>query len=130
MNSPAFAQSMLACTLVLLIVLMMYVHLDHGFATDRYISRHATPIPEALRDDALKIVVTRDGTIYFRNAKVASEDLSEQIRQGLAEGAQRKVFLAVDERAQYGHLSVVLDSVRRAGIGEIVLLAEFPVPHR
>ncbi len=87
-------------------------------------------MPAAVRDDAMRVMVTRDGTIYFGNSKVASEELAEQIRRRLHSGAPHKVFLLVDQRARYGDLSVVLDEVRHAGIQDIALLEEFPVMHR
>jgi biopolymer transport protein ExbD len=87
-------------------------------------------MPAALRDDAMRVMLSRDGTMYFGNAKVTSEDLAEQIRQHLESGAQHKVFLIVDQRARFGDLSVVLDKVRQSGISDIALLAEFPVMHR
>jgi|SRR5579859_1134350 len=130
MNSPAFAQSMLACILVLLIVFMMYAPSHHGMAIDRYISRSATPMPAALRDNAMVVMVTRDGTVYFGNARVAAEDLAGQIRQCLQSGSQRKVFFVVDQRAQFGDLAITLDEVRHAGIQDIAFLAEFPAIHR
>jgi biopolymer transport protein ExbD len=129
-NSSAFAQSILGCVLVLLVVFMMYAPAHHGLAFDRYLFHHATPMPAALRDDAMRVTLSRDGTIYFGNAKVASEDLAEQIRQRLESGAQHKVFLIVDQRARFGDLSVVLNEARHAGIWDIAFLAEFPVMHK
>jgi biopolymer transport protein TolR len=121
---------MLGCALVLLIVFMMYAPPHHGLVFDRYISHHATSMPAAIRDDAMRVMLSRDGTIYFGNAKVTSEDLAEQIRQRLESGAQHKVFLIVDQRTRFGDLSVVLDEVRHAGIWDIAFLAEFPVMHK
>ena len=97
---------------------------------DRYISRSARLMPAALRDDAMKVMVTRDGTFYFGNTRVAGEDLARQIRQRLQSGAQRKVFFIVDQRAQFEDLAIALDEVRQAGIWDIAFLAEFPVMHR
>jgi len=87
-------------------------------------------MPAALREDAMSVMLSRDGAIYFGNAKVASEDLAEQIRQRLERGAQHKVFLIVDQRTRFGDLFVVLDEVRHAGIWDIAFLAEFPVMHQ
>jgi biopolymer transport protein ExbD len=129
-DSSAFAQSMFGCTFVLLIFFMMNAPAHHGWVFDRYISHHARPIAAALRDDAMRVMLSRDGTIYFGNAKVASEDLAEQIRQRLERGAEHKVFLIVDQRARFGDLSVVLDEVRHVGIWDIAFLAEFPVMHQ
>jgi biopolymer transport protein ExbD len=130
LHSSAFLQSMLSCLLVLLISEMASPQPHHGMAIDRYISHSAIPMPAALRDDAMRVMISRDGTIYFGNAKVASEDLAEQIRQRLQSGAQHKVFVAVDQRARFGDLAVVLDEVRHAGVRDIAFLAEFPVMHR
>jgi biopolymer transport protein ExbD len=82
-------------------------------------------MPRALRDDAMRVMLSRDGTIYFGNAKVTSGDLAEQIRQHLERGAEHKAFLIVDQRSRFGDLSVVLDEVRHAGICNIAFLAEF-----
>jgi biopolymer transport protein ExbD len=121
---------MLGCVLVLLIVFMMYAPFHHGLVFDRYISHHLTSMPAAIRDDAMRVMLSRDGTTYFGNAKVTRADLAEQIWQRLENGAQHKVFLIVDQRARFGDLSVVLDEVRRARICDIAFLAEFPVIHK
>jgi hypothetical protein len=110
-NFSLFSQSMLGCVLILLIVSMMYTPSNHGMAINRYISRSATPMPAALRDDAIRVTITR-------------------IRQRLQSGAQRKIFLVVDQRAQFGDLAIALDAARYAGIEDIAFLAEFPVMHR
>jgi biopolymer transport protein ExbD len=129
-NSSAFAQSMIGCVLALLIVSMASVPSGHGWLFDRYISPHATPMPAALRDDAMRVVLTRDGTVYFGNTRIASDDLAEQIRQRLRGDAQHKVFLVVDQRARFVELSFVLDELRHARISDIAFLTESPVPHR
>ncbi len=129
-NSSAFSQSALGCALVLLLVAMMSDPPHHGTLVDRYLSRHATPMPAALRDDAVKVMVGRDGAIYFGGTKVASEDLAGRIRQRLQSGAQHKVFLTVDQRARFGDLAIVLDEMRQAGVRDIAFLAEFPVMHK
>jgi biopolymer transport protein ExbD len=130
LNSPAFAHSALGCVLLFLIIAMISDPPHHGMAFDRYISQNATPMPAALRDDAMRVTLTRDGSIYFGNHRVASEDLPEQIRQRLQGGAQHKVYLVVDQRAKFADLSIVLDELRHAGIWDIAFLAEFPVMHR
>src|SRR5271163_1366144 len=129
-NSSVFSQSMLSWVLMLLIVFMTNTPSHHGLVVNRYVSRTATPMPAALREDAMKVVVTRDGSIYFGNTKIAGEDLGGQIRLRTRSGAQHKVFFVVDQRAQFGDLAIALDEVRHAGIWEIAFLAEFPVMHR
>ncbi len=130
LNSSPFSQAMLGCVLILLIAYMTNAPSHHGQVVDRYISRTAIPMPAALREDAMKVVVTRDGSIYFGNTKIAGKNLSGQILLRLHSGAQRKVFFVVDQRAQFGDLAIALDEVRHAGIWDIAFLAEFPVMHR
>lgn len=124
---------MLAVVLILLINSMLvtgvrYGH--HSLPIDRYVSRNARPMPQALREDAMQLFVTRDGTLYFRNAKVSQPDLPGAIRQSLQSGSPLKVFLAVDSRAKYGDVSQALDQVRKAGIWDIAFLTEVPYIHR
>jgi biopolymer transport protein ExbD len=121
---------MLGCVLVLLIVSVMYAPLrgNHGFHP--YVTRHATLMPDALRDDALRVIVTRDGYVYSGNGRIALEDLAEQVQQRLHSGAQNKIFLIVDQRAQFREVSPVLDELGRAGLRNIVFLEEDPVMHR
>jgi biopolymer transport protein ExbD len=109
---------------------MMYAPTHHGLVCDLYISRHLTSLPAAARDEAVRVMLSRDGTIYFGNCRVTSEDLAEQIRPCLESGAQHKVFFVVDQRARFGNLSAVLDEVRHAGIWDIAFLTEFPVMHK
>jgi biopolymer transport protein ExbD len=130
LNSSAFSQSMLGSVLILLIVYMTNAPSHHGLVVDRYMSHNATSMPAALREDAMKVVVTRDGSIYFGNTKIAGEDLARQIRLRLQSGAQRKVYFVVDQWAQFGDLAFALDEVRHAGLWDIAFLAEFPAMHR
>jgi biopolymer transport protein ExbD len=130
LHPSPFSQAMLGCVLVLLIVFMMCAPSHHGLVVDRYISRSATPMPAALREDAMRVVVTRDGSIYFGNTRIAGEDLAGQIRLRLQRGALHKVFFVVDQRAQFEDLAIALDEVRHAGIWDIAFLAEFPVMHK
>ena len=81
-------------------------------------------MPAALREDALKVVITRDGSIYFRERRIAIEDLANEIREGLRTGAERKVYIAVDARAKYGAVPAVLDKIRLAGVEKVAFLTE------
>jgi biopolymer transport protein ExbD len=87
-------------------------------------------MPDAGREDALIVTVTRDGTLYFRTDQVALRDLPTQIRQALQEGAHPTVFIHADARAKYGDASVVIDEVRQAGIQHIAIITEQSQPSR
>ena len=111
--------------LVLLFLLMPWTVVDpRGPAADPAGARHSTRMPGALKEDALKVVVTRDGKIYLRERQIALEDLASEIREGLRTGAERKVYIAVDARAKYGAVPAVLDKVRVAGVEKVAFLTE------
>jgi biopolymer transport protein ExbD len=111
--------------LALLFLLMPWTVVDpSGPAADLVGARHSTRMPGALKEDALKVMVTRDGKIYFREQHIALEDLPNKIREGLQSGAERKVYIAVDARAKYGDVPAVLDKIRLAGVEKVTFLTE------
>jgi biopolymer transport protein ExbD len=125
LNPSVLSQSMLSCVVVLLLVEMVsHPQVHHSLPFDRYISRNAIAMPAALRDDAIKVMLARDGVIYFGGTKIASEDLPKQLRQRLSSNPQHKIFLVVDQRAKFGDVSIVLDDVRRAGAWDVAFLTE------
>lgn len=89
--------------LVLLFLLMPWtvVH-PRGPAADLAGARHSTRMAAALREDALEVVITRHGSIYFRERRIALEDLPHEIQEGLQNGAERKIYIKVGARAKYG----------------------------
>lgn len=130
LDANCVSRCMLGCIFILLVIFMVGNPPVQSFAVDQYRSRHAVPMPRALRNDAMNLVITRGGRLYFDNAKVEVADLPDLIRQRVAAGCAHKVFFAVDFRAKYGDVSVALDGVRSAGIRDIAFLSEVPVPHR
>jgi biopolymer transport protein ExbD len=115
-------------TSVLLLILMMvtagsaYPH--HVLATELARSYFATPEPSARREDVIKVTVRRDGSVFFRNSQMASNDLAVRIREAVRSGSERKVYLAVDRRTRFSDVAPALDQIRAAGITQISFLAE------
>ena len=85
---------------------------------------HSTPLPGALREDAIRVVLTRDSRVYFRNQLVTLEDLPDEIRKQVQNGAEKKVYVSADARAKYGDVSRVLAEIRLAGIGNVAFRTE------
>jgi biopolymer transport protein ExbD len=92
-------------------------------AVDLPVAENAVSKPRALREDVMRVAVTRDGQVYFRQTHASPEELANLIRTALQEGAERKVYLAADARAKYGEVEIVLKQIRLAGIASIVILA-------
>jgi biopolymer transport protein ExbD len=111
---------------VLLALLMAFIGVPvvHSFApVDLPSAFHARAQPKGAAEDAMKIYVTRDGRVYFRTQQVQLKSLPILIRDAVGEGAEKKVYLAVDARAKYGDAAVVVDEISKAGIREICILA-------
>ena len=80
--------------------------------------------PRALLDKALKVYVTRDGSLYFRSTKVAVEELPQLLRTACLKGAERKVYLHADARAKYRDVKVTLDQISASGIQDVAFMVE------
>ena len=87
-------------------------------------TEHAAPMPGALREDAMHVAVTRDGSIFFGMYQMQYRDLPLAIRDSVRRGSERKVYLKVDTRAMYGDAAVVIDQVRQAGIENIAIITD------
>ena len=76
------------------------------------------------REDSLLVVVTKNGDVFFGTEKLTSDQLPGKIREGLRQGAERKVYIKADGRAKYGKVAEVLDGVRAARITNIAFLVD------
>jgi biopolymer transport protein ExbD len=125
-DSSGLAHSMLGLVLPLFLVVMMTSDFPghHRTAVDLAGVFHPIPMRGAMRDDAIRIAITKDGSVYFRNQKTVSDELRGLISERLHDGSEKKVYLDVDSRTRYSELESVLDGVRAAGIHNIALLTE------
>lgn len=111
--------------ITLLVIFMVNVPMPHHRnPVDLVKSSHSTYQPRAIREDAMRVWVTSDGTVYFGNTRISPDELPQQIRAGLRNGTQRKVYVAVDARARYGRVATVVDGVRLAGLQNITFISE------
>jgi biopolymer transport protein ExbD len=112
--------------LVLLIIFMVVTPmLTKGKDVNMANVPHPYDLPDADRDDAIIVAVTRDGTIYLGNDKVTEADLTIKVRDKLSDPKQSKtVFIRSDGRAHYGDVAKVVDDIRSAGVDKVGLLTE------
>jgi hypothetical protein len=54
-------------------------------------------MPGAHREDALIVALLRDGTMYFGKPKTRPGGLPAQIREGVARGAEKKIYIREGE---------------------------------
>jgi biopolymer transport protein ExbD len=111
--------------LVLLIIFMVVTPmLQKGMSVDLARVNNPTDMQAADRDDAIIVAITSDGSIFLGTSKVQKEDVTNQIKDLLANRIDKTVFVKSDARAKYGRVVEVVDEVRSAGVDKLGLLTE------
>ena len=109
---------------VLMSPFLVFEDLPVRASVDLAASAHALPQPGALKEDAINIAVTRDGSIYFCDTKIVPQDIAAQIREKVRTGSDPNIYIRADARAKYGDVAAVIGRVRLSGIDHVVLITE------
>src|ERR1700740_304583 len=80
--------------------------------------------PMLQKDHAIVIAVTRDGNIFLRTTQIRKEDITEQVKDRIANRLDKTVYVKSDARAKYGDVVAVVDEIRSAGVDQVGLLTE------
>jgi biopolymer transport protein ExbD len=111
--------------LVLLIIFMVVTPmLSKGVSVDMARVPNPEDMPNADKDDAILVGVTRDGSIYLGNNKIGLEDLENKVKDQVANRLDKTVFVRADARAKFGQVKAAVDEVRAAGVDNIGLLTQ------
>ena len=102
----------------------LYMYPHHGVGIDLPKVSHPSPLRAANREDAMTVAIMRDGKVFFRRDLLRVDQLPGKIRDGLREGAEKKVYIRADARAKYGSVKEALDGMRDAGIENVAFLAD------
>ena len=124
-NSNINVTPMVDVMLVLLIIFMVITPmLQKGVSVDMAKVNSPAPMPDADKEDALLIAVMRDGKIFFGTDRIEPDQLTQKVKDRLANKADKRVFIKSDARARYGNVVDVVDNVRSAGVDDVGLLTE------
>jgi biopolymer transport protein TolR len=124
-NSNINVTPMVDVMLVLLIIFMVVTPmLQKGVSVDMAKTEAPVPMADADKEDALLIAVMRDGTVFFGSDKTPPDQLTNKVKDKLANRADKRVFIRADARARYGSVVDVVDNVRAAGVDQVGLLTE------
>ncbi|HEY5163966.1 MAG TPA: ExbD/TolR family protein [Terriglobales bacterium] len=124
-NSTINVTPMVDVMLVLLIIFMVITPmLQKGVSVDLAKTNNPSQMPDAEKEDALLIAVTRDGKVYFISDQIAPDQLTNKIKDKLASRTDKRVYVRADARAKYGVVAEVVDNVRAAGVDQLGLLTE------
>jgi biopolymer transport protein TolR len=111
--------------LVLLIIFMVITPmLQNKVNIDLAKTDNPTPMPDADKEDAIVVAVTRDGTFYLGQNKVAPSELGPTVRDRLADKPGKEIFIRADARARFLDVENAIDDVRTAGVDSVGLLTE------
>jgi biopolymer transport protein ExbD len=111
--------------LVLLIIFMVVTPLlSKGVSVDMVRVPNPQDMPNADKDDAIIVAITRDGSVYLGNNKIGLEELQDKVKDQVANRLDKTVFVRSDARAKFGQVKAAVDEVRSAGVDNIGLLTQ------
>lgn len=124
-NSNINVTPMVDVMLVLLIIFMVITPmLQHGVSVDMAKVNNPEQMPDADKEDALIVAVMRDGKIFFGNDQLPVDQLTNKVKDRLANKTDKRVYVKADARAKFGAVVGVVDNVRAAGVDQLGLLTD------
>jgi biopolymer transport protein ExbD/biopolymer transport protein TolR len=124
-NSNINVTPMVDVMLVLLIIFMVITPmLQNKVSIDLAKVENPTNMPDADKEDAIVVAVTRDGAVYLGQNKVDPSQLGSLVRDKLEDKTDKTIYVRADARAQYKVVEDAIDDVRTAGVEEVGLLTQ------
>ena len=124
-NSNINVTPMVDVMLVLLIIFMVITPmLQNKVNIDLAKTDNPTAMPDADKEDAIVVAVTRDGTFYLGQEKIAPSHLGPTVRDRLADKPGKEIYVRADSRARFLDVENAIDDVRTAGVDTVGLLTE------
>jgi len=124
-NSNINVTPMVDVMLVLLIIFMVITPmLQNKVAVDMAKVDNPTNMPDADKEDAIVVAITRDGAVFLGQNKVGVSELGPQVRDKLADKPGKTIFIRADARAQFRAVEDAIDAVRTAGVDDVGLLTQ------
>jgi biopolymer transport protein TolR len=128
-NANINVTPMVDVMLVLLIIFMVITPmLQNKVAIDMAKVDNPIAMPDADKDDAIVVAITRDGDVFLGQNKVATSELGAMVRDKLSDKPGKTIFIRADARAQYLAVENAIDAVRTAGVDDVGLLTQRKEP--
>ncbi|MGA3264187.1 MAG: biopolymer transporter ExbD [Terracidiphilus sp.] len=124
-NSNINVTPMVDVMLVLLIIFMVITPmLQNKVVVDMAKVDNPTAMPDADKEDAIVVAITRDGSVFLGQNKVATNELGRMVRDKLADKQGKTIYVRADARAQFRAVEDAIDAVRTAGVDDVGLLTQ------
>lgn len=111
--------------LVLLIIFMVITPLmQHGIPVKLAQTVNPVTLPDADKDDAVIVAVSHDGRLYFGNNMANTDDITNEVRDAVANKLDKTVYVKADAAAHFSAVAALIDAVRDAGVDNIAMETE------
>jgi len=117
---------------VLIIFMVITPMLSKSVPVDKALTRNPITMPDADKEDAVIVAVTRDGQVFLSPGlqKVDVNDLAPKVKDLLQGRASKMVYINADARAKYSTVEDVVDNLRAGSVDEVGLLTEQVLDNR
>lgn len=124
-NSSINVTPMVDVMLVLLIIFMVITPmLQNKVAVDLASVSNPTAMPDADKEDAIIVAVTRDGAIYLGQNKIDPSQLGSAVRDKLSNKTDKTIYVRADKSSQFKAVEDAIDDVRTAGVETVDMLTQ------
>ena len=124
-NSNINVTPMVDVMLVLLIIFMVITPmLQNKVQINMAQVDNPTAMPDADKEDAIVVAITRDGGVFLGQNKTSVSELGVQVQDKLADKPGKTIYVRADARAQYRAVEDAIDAVRSAGVEDVGLLTQ------
>jgi len=124
-NSTINVTPMVDVMLVLLIIFMVITPmLQNKVQIDMARVDNTTNMPDADKEDAIVVAITRSGDVFLGQNHVSVDELGGMVRDKLSITPSKTIFVRADARAQYRAVEDAIDAVRLAGVDDVGLLTQ------
>jgi len=111
--------------LVLLIIFMITAPLiSQGITVNLPKARNPLDAPEADREDAVTLALTREGRLFFNKTQINETELATKLAEWFSSKQEKWLFIRSDNAVSYGRVVDVVNTCRASGIERIGLMAE------
>jgi biopolymer transport protein ExbD len=126
-DSLALAAIFVVLTTSMMFLQSMTFKSHHGVSAELPYAHNSRVLWGTEREDALFVLILRDGELFFGSSRVTPAQLTTQLRVQVGRGSPTNVYIRADGRARYSAVSSVLNSIHSAGITNVVFLTA-PTP--
>ena len=96
--------------LVLLIIFMVVTPmLQKGVSVDYAKVNNPEQMPDADKEDALLVSITRDNKVYFGSEQIQVDGMTQKVKDRLANKQDKRVYVKADMRTRFGEVVQVVE---------------------